>query len=484
MSKTFKQLGLGKEFVKLLEKLEITVPTEIQEKAIPCVLKGKDVIGSAETGSGKTLAFMSGVVENMEPSGKSRVLVLTPTRELAEQVASEFRRFAIKKFRVFALYGGIKIEEHVKKIKGADIVVATPGRLLDIINRQAFNLNDIEVLVLDEFDRMLDMGFQRDVELILKKCPEKRQTMLFSATKTGEIDKLIEQYTNKPKEINVESRISSSKLKQIYYKILQKEKLSLLYHLIEEEKNAKSMIFCSTRTNADSLGENLERLGFEIEVIHGGLDQKKRTSRLNRFHREGGILICTDVAARGLDIKEITHIYNYDLPPKPEDYIHRIGRTARAGKSGKAISFMSPRNHKLFNKITELPNIQIKEMDLPDFNKVNEETLHKKVEQIPGKTHIKKRGVEWLSIDDPALSNRFRKRTVEKNYEQEEMPKKKTRRAGAKRKSQSSSKGTKKVASHKLAKKEKVTRGRAGNRNKTKKINRRPKGRANRKTKK
>ncbi len=483
MTKTFKQLGLGKEFVSHLAKLKIVEPTEIQEKAIPFVLKGRDVVGSASTGSGKTLAFLSGIVENMAPSGKSRVLVLTPTRELAEQVASEFRKFATKKFRVFAMYGGVRIDEHLKKVKGTDIVVATPGRLLDVINRQAFNLNDIEVLILDEFDRMLDMGFQRDVDLILRKCPEKRQTMLFSATRTGEINELVEKYTDNPKEIVIESYLGSSKLKQIYYRILQKEKLSLFSYLIGKEKHVKSMIFCSTRINTDSLGENLERLGIEAEVIHGGLDQKKRTNRLKRFHKEGKILICTDVAARGLDIKEVSHIYNYDLPPKPEDYIHRIGRTARAGEKGQAISFLSPRNHKLFNKILELPNIKIEEKDLPEFDKVDEKTLHEKKEETHRKTHTKKRGVEWVSIDDPALSSRFRKRTVRKDDELD-APKKKTRRAGAKRKKQGLSKGKKRVVTHESPSRKKVGRGRAGNRGKVKKINRRPRGRANRKTKK
>lgn len=480
MVKTFKQLGLSTAFTAVLEKLKITEPTEIQEKSIPSVLKGKDIVASAATGSGKTLAFVSGVIENMEPSGKSRVLVLTPTRELAEQVASEFRKFATKKFRVFAMYGGIKLDEHLKKVKGADIIVATPGRLLDVIDRQALHLKDIEVLILDEFDRMLDMGFSREVELVVRKCPKTRQTMLFSATKTMEIEDLIELYTKDAKEINVKSHIDASKLEQVYYDTLQKEKFSLFYHLIKKDKSAKTMVFCSTKINTEFIAKSLDKLGLNTKIIHGGLEQKERTRTLMRFHKDGGILVCTDVAARGLDIKGVTHIYNYDLPHKPEDYIHRIGRTARAGKEGKAITIISPRDHDMFEKILELPNIKLQEMDLPVFEKVDGGTLPKLKKQTHEKTHTKKRGIQWESIDDPALSKRFKKKTVSKDKDEEDlsgMPKKKTRRAGAKRKKQSSG-GKKKVASHKPAKGTKIKRGRAGNRT-GKRVKKKPKGRAN-----
>ncbi|MBT4376813.1 DEAD/DEAH box helicase [archaeon] len=485
MVKTFKQLGLGKEFVEILEKLEIVNPTEIQEKAIPFVLEGKDIVASAATGSGKTLAFVSRIIEKMEPTGESRVLVLTPTRELAEQVASEFRRFSTKKFRVFSLYGGIKIQEHIKKIKGADIVVATPGRLLDVINRQAFDLKDIEVLVLDEFDRMLDMGFSQDVNLIIRKCPEKRQTMLFSATKNAEVEEFIEAYTTKAKEITVKSYVDSSKLEQVYYDVLQKEKFSVFYHLIQKEKSGKVMVFCSSRINTEFIAKSLEKLGIDTKVIHGGLDQKQRTKTLKSFHKEGGILVCTDVAARGLDIKEISHIYNYDLPHKPEDYIHRIGRTARAGKKGKAITILSPRDHKLFKEILELSNVKIQEMELPVFEKISSETLPRLKKQSRDNTHSIKKGIQWESIEDPSLSKRFKKKTVRKEKDEEDSTKtkKKTRRAGVKARSRISGK-KKKTVPHKPAKGKKVTRGRAGNRGGKRKTSKRPKGRSNVRSKK
>ncbi|MDA3836969.1 MAG: DEAD/DEAH box helicase [Nanoarchaeota archaeon] len=491
MVKTFKQLGLSEGFIAVLEKLKIEIPTEIQEKAIPFVLKGNDVVASAATGSGKTLAYVSGILENMEPTGNSRVLVLVPTRELAEQVASEFRKFATKKFRVFSIYGGIKIDEHIKKIPGADIVVATPGRLLDLMNRQAFNLKKIEVLILDEFDRMLDMGFSHDVDSIVQKCPKKRQTMLFSATLTDDIEDLVELYTNDAEEINVKSHVDHSKLEQVYYDALQREKFSLFHHLIKKERAGKIMVFCSTRINTEFIAKSLEDLGIETKVIHGGLDQKQRTRTLKSFHNEGGILVCTDVAARGLDIKDITHVYNYDLPSKPEDYIHRIGRTARAGKEGKAITILTPRDHDMFERITELPNIKMQEMDLPVFERIasaGSPRLQKKQENE--KTHTKKRGIQWASLDDPDLSNRFRKHTVERNYEEKRepsiKPKKKTRRAGVKVKASGRGKtdSKKKIVTHIAAKGSKVKRGRAGNRTGKVKKKRKGKGQANNKSKK
>lgn len=484
MTKTFKQLGLSESFIAVLEKLKIMIPTEVQEKTIPLVLSKKDIVASAATGSGKTLAFVSGIIENLEATGKSRVLVLTPTRELAEQIASNFRKFAIKKLKVFALYGGVRIDEQIKKIKDADIVIATPGRLLDMINRQAFNLKEIEILILDEFDRMLDMGFSPDVDLIVGKCPKERQTMLFSATKVGEIEEQIEKYTINAKIIEVKAHIDPSKLKQIYYSVPKKEKFSLFYDLIQKEKSGKAMVFCSTQLNTEFIGNKLEELGIDVEVIHGGLDQKKRTNRLKRFHKEGGVLVCTDVASRGLDIKGITHIYNYNLPRKPEDYIHRIGRTARAGKQGIAVTILSPEDAVSFKKISELPNMEIQKKELSEFDIVDFKNIEESKKQSHEKTHTKKRGEQWVSIDDPDLSSRFRKKTVNRDLDDSsEKVGKKTRRAGRKRKGQTSSKN-KKTATHKPAKGKKVIRGRAGNRAGKNKVKKRGKGRANRKTKK
>ncbi|MEA3414244.1 MAG: DEAD/DEAH box helicase [Nanoarchaeota archaeon] len=491
--KTFKQLGLSNNFIAVLKKLKITSPTEIQERAIPYVLKGKDVVASAATGSGKTLAFVSGILENMQPSGKSRVLVLTPTRELAEQVSSEFRKFATKKFKVFAVYGGTPIQEHIRKIKNSDIVVATPGRLLDLIQRQAFYLKDIEVLILDEFDRMLDMGFSHDVDLIIRKCPKQRQTLLFSATNTGEIKNLIDWYTKNAKQICIKSHLDSSILEQIYYDVLQKEKLSLFYYLIKKEKSNKTMVFCSTRINTEFIAKSLQKLGIDAKIIHGGLEQRQRTRTLKKFHQEGGILVCTDVAARGLDIKGITHIYNYDLPRKSEDYIHRIGRTARAGKEGKAITILTPKDYDLFEKILELPNVNLQEMDLPIFERINKEFLPILKKRSHKKTHTsrkqrRKKGIQWESVNSPELSNRFKKRTVPKDSWSSEEYTKKAYSKGARTSTKQdlkiySKKRHKTSSSHRPAKGTKVKRGRAGKRPGTKKIKRRAKGRSNRKSK-
>lgn len=235
--KTFTELGLSREFVSLLERDKITIPSEIQEKTIPLVLAGKDIIGGSATGSGKTLAFASGIVENLEKNGKVQALILTPTRELAEQVAGAIAKFSKhKRLKVLPIYGGVDIRNQMRLLKNADVVVGTPGRILDHLNRKTLNLSDVNFLVLDEGDRMLDMGFQVDVEKILNKCPVKRQTILFSATISMGIDHLTKKYTTQAIEVSVEAHVDASKLKQIYYDVPDGSKFSLFVHLLKEEE--------------------------------------------------------------------------------------------------------------------------------------------------------------------------------------------------------------------------------------------------------
>src|SRR3989339_362203 len=453
MTKTFKELGLSPEFIEILEKNKIIVPTEIQEKAIPLAMKRMDIIGISSTGSGKTLVFVAPIVEQSKGGKGIIALILVPTRELAEQVANEFRKFSNKKLKIFSAYGGVSIEEHVKKIVNADVVVATPGRLLDLMNRNAVDLTKIETLVIDEFDRMLDMGFVPDVDLIVKKCPTKRHTMLFSATDSKKISSIVQEYVTNPKRIFAQAHVEASKL-------------SLLVYLLNDKKPDSSIVFCSTRTDTDFVGKGLESLGFNVKILHGGLDQKKRTRILKEFHKNAGILVCTDVASRGLDIKNVNYIFNYDIPRTREGYIHRIGRTARAGKGGHAISIISTKDMPLFRQILEIKEFEIEEKELPflekiiDFSDFENPEKKKKKSRGSGKKKFRKKGLRWVSIDDPNLSNRERKRSVNR-FENDEPGSSKKRPKKIKRKF-----------------------GSYGGKRGFKKKSNRPKGRSNRKTRK
>ncbi|MFA4953308.1 MAG: DEAD/DEAH box helicase [Candidatus Pacearchaeota archaeon] len=365
----FEKLGLSKGLLEVLNGFGFKEPSEIQEKAIPLALAGRDIIGGSATGSGKTLVFASPIIENLKPNHHVQALILTPTRELAEQVAKTIRRFLNKKeLNVLAIYGGVDINQQIRKIPNADIVVGTPGRILDHLNRRTLNLSSIKFLVLDEADRMFDMGFHRDVEIILNQCPRERQTMMFSATISNDIDYLAKKYTKNPVKISVNSYVDPSLLTQIYYDVPAYNKFSLLVHLLNKNQTNLSMVFCGTRRNVDFIANNLKEVGINSKAIHGGLPQNKRIKILEEFHlKKISVLICTDVAARGLDIKGISHIYNYDSPPTSEDYIHRIGRTARAGKEGKAISILSNKDYENFRNISKDESLTIIPEKLPEF---------------------------------------------------------------------------------------------------------------------
>jgi len=363
----FTKLGLSKELTGVLKYSGFKEPTEIQEKAIPIALAGKDIIGGSATGSGKTLVFASVIIENLKLNREIQALILTPTRELAEQVAASIRNFGKnKKLNVLAVYGGVKIEPQMRKLSTADVLVGTPGRILDHIKRRTLRLDKIKILVLDEVDRMFDMGFSRDVERIINECPKERQTMMFSATITQDIDYLSKKYTKNPAEISVNSYVDPSKLKQVYYDVPNNKKFSLLAHLLKQEESNFVLVFCSTRRNVDFVTDNLIRTGVKAKAIHGGLHQKKRLRVLDEFKKKGmGVLVCTDVAARGLDIKGISHVYNYDIPSESKDYIHRIGRTARAGKEGKAIIILASRDYEKFDNLMQSKEIKITSRELP-----------------------------------------------------------------------------------------------------------------------
>jgi len=368
----FTKLGLSKELTDVLKRFGFKAPSEIQEKAIPVLLAGKDVIGGSATGSGKTLAFASAIIENLKPKNGVQALILVPTRELAEQVATSIRNFGQNKnLNVLALYGGIRIEPQIKKIFTADIIVGTPGRILDHLNRKTLRLNKIKFLVLDEVDRMLDMGFSRDVEKIISECPKERQTMMFSATISQDIDYLYKKYTHNPINISVESYVDPSKLKQVYYDVPDYQKFSLLVSLLKKENAHSVMVFCNTRRNVDFITKNLLKVKIDARAIHGGIEQNKRIRVLADFHKNGaGILVCTDVAARGLDIKEVSHVYNYEVPAEAKDYIHRIGRTARAGKEGKAVTVLASRDYENFRNLLGSGKVEIEPQELPPIKNI------------------------------------------------------------------------------------------------------------------
>lgn len=372
----FRKLGLSQETIEVLNELRFEKPTEIQEKAIPLAMAGKDIIGGSATGSGKTLAFASPIIEKLKPNKTVQALILTPTRELAEQVANSIKKFSQnKKLNILPVYGGVSINEQIKKLHDTDILVGTPGRIQDHINRKTLRLNNVKFLVLDEVDRMFDMGFSRDVERIIDECPKDRQTMLFSATISATIDHLAKKHTRNAVEITVESYVDHTKLKQIYYDTPDNIKFSLLVHLLNEEKANLVMVFCNTRRNVDFVEKNLKKNKINAVAIHGGLTQNRRSRIMKEFHgSKVHVLVCTDIAARGLDIAGVSHVYNYDLPSSSDDYIHRIGRTARAGKEGIAISILSSRNYDNFNTITRNKSLKIERKELPRVQRVEIKT--------------------------------------------------------------------------------------------------------------
>jgi ATP-dependent RNA helicase DeaD len=368
----FKKLGLSEELVNVLKMKGFESPSEIQTKTIPLALAGKDIIGGSATGSGKTLAFASSIIDNLVPNKNVQALILTPTRELAEQVSDSIKEFSKNiKLSVLPVYGGVNIEAQIRNLRKTDVVVGTPGRILDHMQRDTLCLRDVKFLVLDEVDRMLDMGFHVDVDKIISQCPKERQTMLFSATISSDLDHLAKKYTRNAEEVSVKSYLDASKLKQVYYDVDNRMKFSLLVHFLKKDKKGLAMVFCSTRSNVDFVTGNLMSQGIRSRAIHGGMDQKKRIRVLKEFHdKQVEVLVCTDVAARGLDIKDVGHVYNYDLPKTADDYIHRVGRTARAGENGMAINLLSNRDYENFSTITNNKNLNIEKEELPFFNKV------------------------------------------------------------------------------------------------------------------
>lgn len=358
--KNFCELGLSKQMSVALAEFGYEQPTEIQDKAIPVVLSGKDLLASAETGSGKTAAYALPIIEFLKastknPTKKPRALVLVPTRELAVQVASQFERFGRHvNLRVLTIYGGTGYDKQIRGLhRGVDVIVATPGRLYDHVQNNFANLSSIQVLVLDEADRLLDMGFMPQVRKIVAKATQQRQTLMFSATINKAVKESAAEFLTDPVTVFINTdRVEPSAIDQRILHVDEAGKEALLLQLIEESNNGTVLVFTRTRRRATKIKNRLCYLNVLAEEIHGDISQSKR-ERTIAGYREGrfSVLVATDVAARGLDIPTISHVVNYDLPNSPADYVHRIGRTGRAGRSGVAVSFVSQDQRHLIRDI-------------------------------------------------------------------------------------------------------------------------------------
>ena len=343
----FNELNLSAELLAEVDKAGFVEASPIQEQTIPLALEGKDVIGQAQTGTGKTAAFGLPTLEKIHTEDQTiQALVIAPTRELAVQSQEELFRFGRSKgVKVRSVYGGSSIEKQIKALKsGAHIVVGTPGRLLDLIKRKALKLDHIETLILDEADEMLNMGFLEDIEAIISRVPENRQTLLFSATMPEAIKRIGVQFMKDPEHVKIAAKeLTTELVDQYYIRVKEQEKFDTMTRLMDVEQPELAIVFGRTKRRVDELTRGLKIRGFRAEGIHGDLDQNKRLRVLRDFKNGNlDVLVATDVAARGLDISGVTHVYNYDIPQDPESYVHRIGRTGRAGKSGQSITFVAP----------------------------------------------------------------------------------------------------------------------------------------------
>ena len=364
----FKELGLSEPILKSLEELDHSKPSEIQEQAIPIILAGKNIMAAAQTGTGKTGSFVLPMLEMLyekpKPYAKNvHALVLTPTRELAAQVRENVHRYGkFTNIKSTVVYGGAKIFPQKSKLKkGVDILVATPGRLLDLVNQKAVKLDRVQVLVLDEADHMLDMGFIHDIKKIIAMTPSSRQNLLFSATFSPEIKKLAQSLGEDLIEISAQSpNTTVSKIKQMVFHVDKNKKSDLLAHMIKDERWDQVLVFSRTKHGCEKIADYLNNAGIKTGTIHGDKTQGARTKALREFKGKlVQVLVATDVAARGIDISNLPFVVNFDMPTYPNDYIHRIGRTGRAGQEGTAISFMSADEHKFLRGIEGLLKIKI-----------------------------------------------------------------------------------------------------------------------------
>ena len=374
---TFEDLGLSEETLKSLKDSGYEKPTPIQAQAIPHILMARDLVGLAQTGTGKTASFTLPMIDILS-TGRARArmprsLVLAPTRELAAQVAENFDKYGkYHNLTKALLVGGEAMGDQIKLLdQGVDVLIATPGRLLDLFDRGSMILSDLKVLVIDEADRMLDMGFIPDIEKIVSKLPPLRQTLLFSATMPNEVKRLTEKFLSNPRTVSVAPpATTSSNIKQNLAWVHPRDKKKVLAHLIEKEQVTNAFIFCNRKRDISTLCDYLTREGFSVAAMHGDLVQKQRTETLAKFkNNEITLLVCSDVAARGLDVQGVSHVFNYDIPMHADDYVHRIGRTGRAGKQGVSWSLAVKDDEKFVKAIEKITKAELPVVELDDFAK-------------------------------------------------------------------------------------------------------------------
>ncbi len=387
MAFSFKDLD--ERIQKSLEEMGFEEPTPIQRDAIPLALQGYDIVGQAQTGTGKTAAFGIPIVSGISPRERGvKAIVLTPTRELAIQVAHEISLIGKNKgISAYPIYGGVSIERQVKVLKGGrkQVIVGTPGRIKDLINRGVLRLDRVRYAVLDEADQMLDMGFIEDIEEILSKTPSEKQTMLFSATMPYEIRKLIDNYLRPGyKFVKVSRELITPKVKQRILLVRSEDRLRALERILRENEGTSTIVFVKTKRDAADVERELQRRGINARAIHGDLSQRQRENVMRAF-REGKVkvLVATDVAARGIDIKDVGLVVNYELPENPESYVHRIGRTGRAGREGLAISLVAEPEKRRMYRIKGLKGIRPERFRVNDIKEIKESLLSESVDSVP-----------------------------------------------------------------------------------------------------
>ncbi len=376
MINTFNDFPLDKRILQAIHDMGFEEPSPVQKATIPHILQGKDVIGQAQTGTGKTAAFGIPIIERITSENYVQAIVLTPTRELAIQVSGEIRRIAkYKKVRTLPIYGGQSIGHQIRALKqGVQVVIGTPGRVLDHLQRKTLKLNQVKMLVLDEADEMLDMGFVDDIETIIRHMKRDRQTLLFSATMPPEIRKLASKYMNSPEEVAINrTKVAAPSIEQVYYKVFDRTKLDSLCRILDSEDIDLGIVFCRTKRGVDELTDALHERGYMADGLHGDLTQVQRDKVMKAF-RDSTIelLVATDVAARGIDVSNVSHVINYDIPQDPESYVHRIGRTGRAGRTGIAMTLVTPREMKQLRTIEKIAKTSITPRNLPSFEEVAE----------------------------------------------------------------------------------------------------------------
>lgn len=375
---TFNDFDINNNIKKAIRDMGFEEPTPIQKLTIPEALKGKDLIGQAQTGTGKTVAFGIPILEKIFIKDKSpQAIIICPTRELSIQVANEIAKLGsnIKKLKILPVYGGQPIGRQIRVLnKGVHIVIGTPGRILDHIERGTLNLIGVETVVLDEADEMLDMGFREDIEQILRHIPKQRQTLLFSATIPDEIKRIAKFYQKNPKHLKVSSKqMTVPEITEYFYNVKEKYKLDDLTRLIDVYDISLGLVFCNTKRRVDYVVRHLKNRGYSVDGIHGDMKQKIRDKVMNRFRRgDIEILVATDVAARGIDVANVQAVFNYDVPQNPEYYVHRIGRTARAGNIGYAFTLVDGKEQRMLDNIRKTTKSKIKKQKIPSYKEMSE----------------------------------------------------------------------------------------------------------------